>query len=614
VYKYNKADNISPSPAGPALSGHTRVINEESRTPMAYLLNNATTFAADAAEGLALAYPGHIRAVRGGVVRRSEPIGQTVAVVIGGGSGHYPAFGGLVGDGLADGAALGNLFASPSASQIVSIAREVNSGAGVLFAFGNYAGDMLNFRQAQQTLGREGIDARIVAVTDDISSAGTTQTDLRRGIAGGLAVYKVAAAAAAEGHDLDEVERLANLANARTRTLGVAFSGCTLPGASAPLFVVPAGRMAVGMGIHGEPGISELDIPSADGLAALLVESLFAERPDGANRVVLLVNGLGSFKYEELFVVYRAIAAVLDGADVHIVDAEVGEFVTSFEMAGMSLTTIWVDDELEPLWSAPVDAPAFRRGALATRVREQSLAAPTGSLATTEYAQSSLESKERARELPVLLDRVRAVIESEADELGRLDAIAGDGDHGIGMLRGVRAAALAAHGAVDAGAGFGSTLVAAGAAWSADAGGTSGVLWGMALTELGLASGDESAPSAATVSDGITRAAQAIGDFGKARIGDKTMLDALIPFAQSVAESVKSDQPLAESWATAAVVAREAASATAELLPRIGRARPHAENSLGTPDPGAISFALIVETVGHSLALDIINTEREASK
>ena len=241
-----------------------------------------------------------------------------MAVVVGGGSGHYPAFGGLVGPGLAHGAAMGNLFASPSTQQVYAVAKAADVGGGVFFSYGNYAGDVLNFDAAQERLRAEGIPCETVTVTDDVASAPATEAHKRRGIAGDLTVFRSAAAAAEAGADLGEVARIAAHANARTRTFGVAFSGCTLPGADAPLFTVPEGRMAIGLGIHGEPGVDETAIPTADELADLLVSRLLDETPDGVTvpgaRVVPILNGLGSLKYEEMFVVYRRVARLLEDA------------------------------------------------------------------------------------------------------------------------------------------------------------------------------------------------------------------------------------------------------------------------------------------------------------
>jgi dihydroxyacetone kinase len=253
------------------------------------------------AAGVLDVYSKYAVGVPGGVVRSSETRKGKVAVVVGGGSGHYPAFCGVVGPGFADGAVVGNIFTSPSADDASSVGRAASGGGGLLFSTGNYAGDVMNFTQAQQRLITEGIDTRVVFVTDDIASAPRDEIDKRRGIAGDFVVFKIAGAAAEEGYDLDNVERVARLANTNTRTLGVAFSGCTIPGADHPLFTVPDGKMGVGLGIHGEPGISDDDLPSAAGLAHRLVDAVVPELPAGAGpRVGAILNGLGATKYEEL--------------------------------------------------------------------------------------------------------------------------------------------------------------------------------------------------------------------------------------------------------------------------------------------------------------------------
>src|SRR5215218_2163730 len=229
---------------------------------MTQIFDNPAEFADEALDGFVAAYPGHVARVDGGVVRATEvPAGQ-VALVVGGGSGHYPAFAGLVGPGLAAGSACGNMFASPAAGQVYRVAKAANAGGGVLLSYGNYAGDVLHFGQAQLRLNAEGIETRTVTVTDDIASAPMDQLGKRRGIAGDLTVFKVAGAAAEAGLNLDEVERLAIKTNHHTRSLGVAFDGCTLPGASEPLFTVPAGQMSLGLGIHGEASISEHPLPT----------------------------------------------------------------------------------------------------------------------------------------------------------------------------------------------------------------------------------------------------------------------------------------------------------------------------------------------------------------
>lgn len=578
---------------------------------MTRLFNEPSAFADEMIEGFVASHGRWVKRVSGGVVRSTRSTPDTVALVVGGGSGHYPAFAGLVGQGLAHGAAMGNLFASPSAQQVYNIAKAAHNGAGVVLGYGNYAGDVLHFTQAQDRLRKEGIDCRSIAVTDDISSAPLAEQHKRRGIAGDLTVFKVVAAAAEAGYSMDRTMEIAERANHRTRSFGVAFSGCTLPGAKDPLFTVPAGRMAVGMGIHGEPGIGETDIPTADELAELLVKDLLAEVPAGVDaqgaRVVPILNGLGSVKYEELFVVYRRVARLLADAGLEAVDPQVGELVTSFDMAGTSLTLFWLDEELETLWNAPADTPAFRRAAVtAEPLSDDDLA--TDAAAEEAIPEATEASRAAAVRVQAALGAAKNVIDANVAELGRIDSIAGDGDHGIGMERGIRAAAAAAKDAVARGAGAGTVLVLAADAWADKAGGTSGALWGMALRAVGGAVGDTTRPTAADVARGVAEAKRSIMDFGKAKVGDKTLVDVLAPFSEALTTAVNDGGSLREAWGKAAAVAEQAAEETANLLPLMGRARPHAEKSLGTPDAGAVSMALIVRAIHNTLTLNTVTT------
>ncbi|HSU46422.1 MAG TPA: DAK2 domain-containing protein, partial [Arthrobacter sp.] len=383
-----------------------------------------------------------------------------------------------------------------------------------------------------------------------------------------------------------------------------------------PLFAVPEGRMAVGMGIHGEPGIDETDIPTADELAELLVSKLLTEVPDGVTsagtstgaRVVPILNGLGSVKYEELFVVYRRVAQLLAEAGLQAVDPQVGELVTSFDMAGTSLTLFWLDNELETLWNAPADAPAFRRGAVTAAALEPSDGSEPADVERS-IPEATAESHAGAARVLAALGAAKDVVDANAAELGRIDAIAGDGDHGIGMQRGVHAAVEAAADAVARGAGAATTLHFAGDAWANKAGGTSGALWGMALRAVGDAFGDEKAPDAGAVATGVAGAAAAIMEFGKAKVGDKTLVDVLVPFRDALTAGVDGGRALADAWDAAATTAQQAAEDTANLLPLMGRARPHAEKSLGTPDAGAVSMALIVRAIHNTLTQN--NTIKE---
>ncbi|MET8468461.1 dihydroxyacetone kinase family protein [Streptomyces sp. NPDC006422] len=564
---------------------------------MTRLFDDPATFAEDQLAGFLDLYADRLRGVPGGVVAHRGEHPQ-VAVVIGGGSGHYPAFCGTVGPGMAHGAVVGNIFTSPSATQVYSVAKAADQGRGVVLSFGNYAGDVLNFRIAADRLRAEGIDTRIVVVTDDVASA--ADEGRRRGIAGDFTVFKVMGAAAAEGLDLDEVERLGRAANAATRSLGVAFSGCTLPGAGEPLFEVPEGHLGLGLGIHGEPGIEDVPMLKADELAALLVDRILQDTPAAAgHRVGAILNGLGATKYEELFLLWGRVSARLRERGVEIVDPEVGELVTSLDMGGCSLTLMWLDDDLEPRWRADAYTPAYRK-AHAPLSGLHAADANGGTAAATAAPHASPAARELAAGARAALATIHRTMVDHEEELGRIDAVAGDGDHGRGMVRGARYAAERAE-ACGAEVGAGWLLRQAGQSWAEYAGGTSGVLWGAALEAFGRALDDGAASyTAADVADGVRAFADAIADLGRAAPGDKTMLDALLPFADTLHRATAEGVEPAEAWRTAAEAATRAAEATKDLRPKVGRARPLAERSLGTPDAGATSLALIVTALAQS--------------
>lgn len=570
---------------------------------MTRLINNPDNFPAEAAEGFLLANKRHVRGLYGGAVRATTTPHDKVALIIGGGTGHYPAFAGWVGHGMADGVVMGNIFSSPSASQAVSVAKAAERGGGVLIAFGNYAGDVLHFGDAAAQLSAQGIPSRAVATTDDIASASPDEREKRRGIAGWVPIFKTTGAAAERGMNLDDVERVFHKANGRTRTLGVAFSGCTLPGDSEPLFTVPEGTMAIGLGVHGEPGIAEVPFGTADEVAEVLVEKLLEEKPDGVdNRVVALLNGLGTAKYEEMFVTYRAVHRLLEEAGLDIVDGEVGEFATSLDMSGISLTLHWPDDELLELWNDPVDTPTIRRGTVDSgdlRDDLDSLSQEPTRITVTE--KGSDESRALASSIANSLDKIAAMLREKMAELGKLDSHAGDGDHGVGMQRGSENAAAAARTLVDNGAGAGTALAGAGEAWSASAGGTSGALWGVILNAVGHGLGDHEVPSDDLVTEIVADVAATLQQVGAAEEGDKTMLDALLPFSRALNEYSGTPGSLAEKWNKASTVTTGAAHETADLSPKIGRARPLAEKSVGHADPGAVSLAYVLSTIGEDL-------------
>jgi len=323
---------------------------------MRKLLNDPFAVVDEMIEGLAAAYPSQIRltASRRGVVSTARDPARRVGVVTGGGSGHEPAFFGYVGPGFADGAALGNVFASPSATPIVEVAEEVDRGAGVLFLYGNYDGDVMNFEMAGELLAERGIESLHLTVTDDLASAPAGEEARRRGVAGDVLVLKVAGARADEGASLHDVHAAAAHANARTRTVGVGLGPCTVPAAGRPTFELPEGLMDVGMGVHGEAGLSRRALAPADEVADELLELLLAElRPGSGDSAVVVVNTLGATPLMEGLVVLRRVAQQLSRQGIAVHRSRVGEFITSLEMTGLSLTVMCADDELRRLVDAP---------------------------------------------------------------------------------------------------------------------------------------------------------------------------------------------------------------------------------------------------------------------
>ncbi len=556
------------------------------------LCNDPENFRDEMLAGYVAAYPNYVVQVPGGVAKATELPAGKVAVINGGGSGHFPAFCGIIGQGFMDATVVGSIFTSPSTDDVYNVAKSLECSNGILIVGGNYAGDRMNFDLARDRMRAEGIDARTFYITDDVASAAPDEWRKRRGNVGTFSVFKTAGAAAEAGKSLDEVARLTSKCNDRTRTMSIGFCGCTLPGYSEPLFHVPEGKMEVGQGIHGEAGVYEDDLKSADEIARLLVEKILAEKPvDAGNRLAVILDGLGATKYEELFVVWNTVERVLKDKGYKLVEPLVGEFVTSLDMAGIALAVTFLDDELEELWRAPADTPAFRKGSPGKTPGKRRIV--TAEQPQSAYSESSVFSHELAKRAMKIFEQVKIAMAENENELARLDSVAGDGDHGQGMLKGATFAFEAVRNALDHGAGLAGALKSAGNAWASKAGGTSGVLWGNALMKASEAFSDTAEKiSGRDCANALQNAAESIRSLGKASQGDKTMLDALIPFVETFTSEVERGTEIGEAWKRAAAIAESAAEKTSELLPKVGRARPQARRSLGTPDPGAVSLAM----------------------
>lgn len=331
---------------------------------MKKILNDPSDFADEMLEGLYAAHPDLVKPVGDDLrtlVRADAPVGGKVALAAGGGSGHLPVFLGYVGRGMLDGCAIGDVFQSPSADQMLEVTRAIHGGKGVLYVYGNYGGDVMNFDMAAEMAEMESIEVRTVLVKDDVASASADRADTRRGVAGMVFAFKIGGAKADGGGSLDEVEAAVKKALANTRTMGVALGPCILPAVGKPGFTIGEGEMELGMGIHGEPGVRRGPLETADQIAEEIVKTIQADLPMGAgDRVAVMVNGLGATPLEELYILYRRVYQMLESQKVGVHRVFVGEYATSLEMPGASITLMKLDDELRELLDHPAHTPFFR--------------------------------------------------------------------------------------------------------------------------------------------------------------------------------------------------------------------------------------------------------------
>ena len=559
-------------------------------------------------DGYVKSYPALIRKVGDDVVVRTHRKRGKVTLVSGGGMGHEPAHLGYVGTGMLDAAVGGAIYTSPAVDRIsAGIEAVAPDATGVLLVVKNYTGDVINFRLAEEAAREEGVACDHVVVNDDVAVGTPTQREQRRGVAGTVFVHKCAGAAAEAGEPLAEVKRVAEKVIENVRTMGVAIAPCTVPAAGKPGFTLADDEMEIGVGIHGEPGIRREKMEPVDAMVDEILDHVLADIDYAGHEVAVLVNGAGGTPDYELALVANHVHDVLSARHVGVWHTYMGNYLTSLEMRGFSVSLLRLDDELKDLLSAPADTPAWQQGEanLAEDAAPEEDAAPK-QVAASEA--SNVPAAEATGATKAVIDVISAVADAmgaHKDELTELDQPIGDSDHGINMARGFSAArALLPSLAGEAPAAVlkkvGSTLVS-------KVGGSSGPLYGTLFRKVGVAlKGDDSLASdenaVRCLAAGLSKAFVGIEDLGGPKPGDKTMLDAIQPAMEALEHARGEDAPLVEALAQAADAAEAGAEATVPLQARKGRASYLGERSVGHKDPGAASFALLMRTVANAVA------------
>ncbi len=527
-----------------------------------------------------------------------------VALVIGGGSGHEPMFSGFVGKGLADAAACGNIFASPDPNTVYETAKAVDQGRGVIFVYGCYAGDNLNFDMGEEFLNEDGIATTHVRVWDDVVSAPKERIEDRRGIAGDVFVVKIAGAACDAGLSLEEVTRVTEKARNNTKTIGVATAPAQLPGIDKPIFELPDGEIEYGMGLHGERGVLRTAWQDAD----VLVEKMYAQIMEDADltagdEVCVLVNGLGSTTITELAIAYRKVKKLLDKDGIKVHDTDLNSFCTSQEMGGFSITLFKLDEELKEYYDMPCYCPFYAKGELTgAGLSEQEEDMPADE--EPEFDEKDTKSAKITRSKEGVLTELNAAdvrnmliyiadkIIAKKPYLTEIDSAIGDGDHGIGMAGGMQKVKrklleMKAEENVYA------LFEAAGKAMLLSMGGASGVIFGSLYLAGAKGMEPKSVLTAEDVSEMEKKSLEAIKARGKAEPGDKTMVDALAPAVEAMEQG--SGISLLEMLKAAEAAAAQGVEDTKKYQAKFGRAKSLMERAIGYQDAGATSVWLILQ-------------------
>ncbi len=577
---------------------------------MKKFVNEFDNVASEALEGFAACFSKEYRKhpeVNGLILRHHRK--DKVALVIGGGSGHEPMFDGFVGKGLGDAAACGNIFASPDLGTIYKTAKAVDAGKGILFLYGNYAGDNLNFDMAEEMLNDEGIPTAHLRVWDDCASAPMERLTDRRGIAGDLFMIKIAGAACDAGLSLDEVLKVTEHARENLRSIGVATTSAHIPGAEDPIFTLPDDEMEYGMGIHGEKGIKRTKMAPADEITEFLYDALQKDMPVSAGEeVCVLINGLGSTTLMEMSIIYRRLRQILERDGISVYDATMGSYCTTLEMGGFSISLLKMDEELKKYYDMPCACPYYSKGSVAVDdsaadVEEGEEAEPEGENRhyhpeeghkyiedhKTEIKGNSLDAVSAKA---MLLSVAEAVVEAEP-MLTKVDSAIGDGDHGIGMKGGLKKAHVELLKLADGDNAYVPFSIA-GNAMLMSMGGASGVIFGSMFMAGPKGEEQKSALEAGDIARMMRKALVAIQERGHAQVGDKTMVDAFSPAVDALEANAEKGMLAMLRAGEAAALAGVESTKTFEA--KFGRAKTQG-TTIGFQDAGATSVWVILKAM-----------------
>ena len=597
---------------------------------MKKIMNTPETFVYDMCHGLAKAHPELEFVEKFKIVKKVEINDEKVSLISGGGSGHEPAHAGFVGKGMLDCAVCGDVFASPSQVQVYNAIKKCATDKGVLLIIKNYSGDCMNFNNAMADAQDDGIKVDAVYVNDDIAVKDSLYTVGRRGVAGTVLVHKCAGAAAEQGKELEEVKAVANKVIENVRSFGFAFTSCTVPAAGHPTFEIGDDEMEFGVGIHGEPGRfrEKIDYSKgsfSDDLARRIVTDLEEDlKLKKGEEVVLLINGFGGSPLQELYILNNSVNKALDADGIKIHRTIVGNFMTSIDMAGASITVLRVDEELKKLVDYPVNTPALTWGGA---MNEQAAAAveamqaiakalnitPTAAAPAKKAVKKAVEEDDanavyEVEGTPAIGETINTaafvkIVEKMADviienEVPFCEADKmGDGDFGMSIAKGFKQ--LKADWATRKKGDIGQFLVSCSEIIKEYCGGASGPIWGSAFKYAGKAMLGKKEVNLTDLAFLFTEANRGVYETGKksfgkgADIGDKTLVDALKPCAIALTKAAEEGKKLQAGLDLGAKAAHEGAEATKSHVATLGRAGTVGERSIGYPDAGAHGLDVI---------------------